>query len=271
VVLRLALAAVGIVLLASACGGDARKQQREDLTTYITKVNRTQIQMRKPLLQVEKAYRDFGKKNGPSLTKLEPRLQQSAATMHMLDRKLRALHPPADAKRLHVLILQLVAEEGRIADEVLELAQFAPRFAVALQPLAPASTALRASFKNAKTARAQADALDAYAVALDGVLEHLRPLKAPPAFAPTLSSQRDTIAGVRASAAALSKGLRQNRRAALPTLIQRFTNAGIANQQLAAQKARIAAIKAYNKRVDSIVLLAHKVDRERLRLGKAFG
>src|SRR5689334_19343997 len=98
--LRLAPAAVAIVLLTSACGGDAHKQQREDLTTYITKVNRTQIQMRKPLLAVEKAYKDFGKKNGPSLTKLEPRLDQSASTMRTLDRKLRALHPPAEAKHL---------------------------------------------------------------------------------------------------------------------------------------------------------------------------
>jgi hypothetical protein len=221
---------------------------------------------------VERAYKDFGRKKGPTLTALEPRLADSATTMRALEKKLRALHPPPDAKRLHSLIVQLVDAEGEIAGEVVQLARFAPRFSGALTPLAPASRRLRDSFKGAKTAKAQAVALDAYAVALAGVLERLRPLQAPPAFAPALSSQRSTLAHVRTSAIELADGLRRkNRRAALPTLIQRFTNAGLANQGLAAQEARIAAIKAYNGRVAHLVTLARKVDRERLRLGKQFG
>jgi hypothetical protein len=269
VTLRLALPAVALVLLVSACGGG--HERRDSLQAYITQVNATQVKMRKPLLQVERAYRDFGRKKGPTLTALEPRLAQSATTMRALEKKLRALHPPPDAKRLHGLIVQLVHAEGEIADEVVLLAQFAPRFSRALTPLAPAGRNLRDAFKGAKTAKAQAVALDAYAAALAGVLERLRPLEAPPAFAPALSSQRSTLAQVRTSAIELADGLRKNRRVALPTLIQRFTNAGLANQGLAAQKARIAAIKAYNRRVAHLVTLARKVDRERLRLERQLG
>jgi hypothetical protein len=57
----------------------------------------------------------------------------------------------------------------------------------------------------------------------------------------------------------------------LPTLIQRFTNAGLASQGLAAQKARIAAIKAYNTRVSDLGALGHQIDLERVRLQKLLG
>lgn len=268
--IRLVLSAVALVLLAAACGGDNNKR-RDSLQAYITQVNAAQVKMRKPLLQVERAYRDFGRKKGSTLTAIEPRLAKSAVTMHGLERKLRALRPPPDAKHLHALILQLVHAEGEIAGEIVGLAQFAPRFSAALTPLASAGRNLHDAFKGAKTAKAQAVALDAYAAALAGVLERLRPLHAPPALEPTLSSQRSTLARVRTSATELADGLRKNRRVALPTLIQRFTNAGLANQGLAAQKARIAAIKAYNHRVANLVTLARRVDRERLRLEKQFG
>jgi hypothetical protein len=269
VALRLGLPAVVVVLIVSACGGGNDK--RDAIEAYITQVNAVQVKMRRPLLDVERAYRDFGRKKGPTLTQLEPRLAKSAATMHALDRKLHALHPPEDARRLHTLIVRLVNSESKIADEVVELARFAPRFGNALKPLGPAGQRLRDGFAKSKTAKAQADALEAYAVSLGSVLKRLRPLDAPPAFAPSLASQRAALAGVRTSALELADGLRKNERKALPTLIQRFTNAGLENQGLAAQKARIAAIKSYNKRVVDLISLARKVDAERLRLQKRFG
>jgi hypothetical protein len=269
VALRLALPALAVVLLAAACGGGHEK--RDALDAYIKQVNAAQLKLRKPLLQVEHAYRDFGRKNGPPLAKLEPRLAGAATTMHALDRRLRTLHPPADARRLHTSILRLVDAEGGLADELVQLARFGPRFTAAMAPLAPAGRDLRDAFSHAKTAKAQADALDAYAAALGAALQRLRPLEAPPAFAPALASQRTTLAGIRTSAIELSQGLRKNERAALPSLIQRFTNAGLGNQSIAAQKARIAAIKAYNRRVAELVTLAHRVDRERLRLEKQDG
>jgi hypothetical protein len=227
--------------------------------------------MRRPLLQVDKAFRDFGRKKGQPLSKLTPRLEQSERTLATLRRKLRAVDTPPDARRMQSLLVRLVGQEAGLAHEVVLLAHFGPSFSGALRPLSPATRDLRTAFGKAKTAKAQADALDAYVSALAVVLKRLRPLEAPSALEPALASQRATLAQVRNSAIALSKGLRAKRTIGLPTLIQRFTNAGNASQSLVAQRARITAITAYNARVAELAALARKIDRERLRIEKQFG
>lgn len=268
---RVLPAALAVVLLVSGCGG-GHKARRDAVTTYINRVNATEVGVRAQLLAVERVYRDFGRKRGPSLSQLEPRLAHSETTIRAVGRKLQALHPPPDARKLHTLLVSLVTEEAQVAHELVQLAQFSPRFSAALAPLAPAGRDLRAAFKQAKKAKAQAEALDAYGVVLADVLARLRPIEAPPAFVPALASQRTSLASVRAGAIALADGLRKkNSRAALPALIQRFTNAGLASQGLAEQRARIVAIKAYNARVDDLTNLGHQIDTERVRLEKALG
>jgi hypothetical protein len=267
---RVALAAVAVVLLVSGCGG-GHKARRNAVTDYINRVNATQVGMRTQLLAVERAYRDFGRKKGPTLAQLEPRLAKAERTIRVLQRHVKALRPPPDAQKLHVLLLQLVADERGVAHELVQLAQFSPRFSAALAPLAPAGVALRDSFKKATKAKTQADALDAYAVAIAGVLDRLRPVQAPPAFQPALASQRASLTHVRASAIALADGLRKKNRVGLPKLIQSFTNAGLASQSLAEQRARIAAITAYNGRIDELANVGHQIDLERVRLEKALG
>jgi hypothetical protein len=268
--LRIALAGVAaVVLVASACGGHGA--QRKAVTAYIQQVNGIQIAMRAPLTSVEKAYKAFGRKNGPTLAQIEPRLVRAELTIRRIGKRLRALHPPPDAQKLHRLLVRLVTQEAEVAHEVVLLAQFSPRFTAALGPLGPASEQLQTSFKHAKKAKDQADALDAYAVSVGGVLTKLRAVKAPPAFVPTLESQRSTLERVRATALDLATGLRKNKQAALPTLIQRFTNAGRAGQGLAAQKARIAAIKAYNARIAGLAALAGRISTERSRIDTRLG
>jgi len=267
--LRVALAALAVVLLVSSCGGSGAR--RKAVTDYIHQVNSVQIAMRAPLISVQKAYKDFGRKNGPTLAKIEPRLVRAEATIRGMVKQLEALQPPPDARKLHALLVRLVSQEAEVAHEVVLLAQFSPRFSAALRPLAPASAKLRAAFKGAKKAKTQADALDAYAVALAGVLAKLRSVEAPPAFVPSLESERATLTRVRTTAIELADGLRKNRRALLPTLIQRFTNAGLASQGLAAQRARIAAIVAYNRRIADLAALARQVDTERVRLDRSLG
>jgi hypothetical protein len=267
---RMALVAVAAVLLVSACGG-GHKARRDAVTNYINRVNATQVAMRKELLAVERAYHDFGRKNGPTLAQIEPRLARSERSIRVVERRLKALDPPRDAQKLHVLLVQLVTDEAGVAHELVQLAQFSPRFSAALAPLAPAGTDLRSAFKKAKKAKAQADALDAYAIAIAHVLDRLRPVHAPPAFQPALASQRASLTHVRATALALADGLRKKDRVGLAKLIQSFTNAGLASQSLGEQRARIAAIKAYNSRVDELSNLGRQIDTERVRLEKALG
>jgi hypothetical protein len=266
-----AAAALAVVLLVSACGS-GHKAQRNALTNYINSVNTAQVSMRKQLLAVERAYRDFGRKGGPSIAKIEPRLARSERTIRDIARRIEALEPPPDARKLHSLLVRLVVQEAQVAHELVELAQFSPRFSAALHPLGAGGAALRTAFKSAKKATQQATALDAYAATLAVVLRRLRSVEAPPAFAPALVSQRSSLAHVRATALELAAGLRNKKQqAALPRLIQRFTNAGNASQSLAEQKARIAAIEAYNARVNGLATLGHAIDTERVRLEKTLG
>jgi hypothetical protein len=261
---------LAVVLLVSACGS-GHKARRNAVTDYIHEVNAAQVSMRTQLLAVERAYRDFGRKGGPSIAKIEPRLARSEATIRGVARRIDALKPPPDARKLHALLVRLVAQEAEVAHELVQLAQFSPRFSAALRPLGPAGSALRAAFKTAKKAKEQAGALETYAASLTVVLRRLGSVEAPPAFEPALASQRSSLARVRKAALELATGLRKNERTVLPRLIQRFTNAGNASQSVAEQKARIAAIEAYNARVDGLATIGHAIDTERLRLEKALG
>jgi hypothetical protein len=260
--LRAIAVALAAAILVAGCGSGGGR--RPAVGRYIDEVNAVQSSLRKPLLDAARAYRDFARRKKQST--LPARLARSEATIRAADRRLTAVRPPVEARRLHALLLRLVRAEAGLAHEVVQLARFSPRFGAALRPLAPGNTRLRAAFAHAKTARAQADALDAYAAVAGTVLARLRGLTAPPAFVPALRTQRATVARVQVTARELSAGLRQHRRKALPTLIQSFTNAGLAGESIEAQRARIASIKAYNRRVAGLGTLARRVDRERNRL-----
>jgi hypothetical protein len=261
--------ALAVVLLVSACG-NGHKARRNAVTDYINRVNAAQVSMRKQLVAVERAYSDFGKKGGPSIAKIEPRLAQSERTIRGVGRRIKALDPPPDARKLHSLLVRLVSQEAQVAHELVQLAQFSPRFSAALRPLGPAGAALREAFKTAKKAKEQATALDVYAAALSGVLKRLSSVHAPPAFEPALISQETSLGRIHTTAVELAAGLRDKKQsAALPRLIQRFTNAGNASQSVAEQKTRIAAIEAYNARVSGLATLGHAIDKERVRLQDA--
>jgi hypothetical protein len=266
---RIAVPALAVVLLVAGCG-NGHKARRNAVTDYIQRVNAAQVSMRTQLLAVERAYRDFGRKGGPSIAKIEPRLARSETTIRGVGKRIEALKPPPDARKLHALLVRLVAQEAQVAHELVQLAQFSPRFSAALRPLGPAGTALRAAFKTATKAASQASALDAYASALGTVLKRLDSVQAPPAFEPALASQQSSLKRVRSTALELAAGLRsKTSRAGLPRLIQRFTNAGNASQSVGEQKTRIAAIEAYNARVTGLATLGHAIDAERARLEKA--
>ena len=67
-------------------------------------------------------------------------------------------------------------------------------------------------------------------------------------------------------AAALERGGRPDE---IRRLLERLVNAPLAARSLSAQKTRIAAVKAYNARVEYVQELARRVERERLRLERS--
>jgi len=269
--LRLGLAAAAICCLAASCGGGKSTARRDAVATYILRVDAIEQRLAKPILDVSKANRDFaGKRAATTASRRE--LVQAEATIRRLGRRLQAVHPPPDAAHLHALLLAFVGREEQIASEVATLAAFIPAFDAALKPILPAGTALRQVLARTNAGAAEkAAALDRYDAALEPVIARLQALRPPPASRPVWSGQIATLQGVRSAVAALAAGLRANKATAIPALLHRLSEAAVANRSVAAQKAQIAAVKAYDAKVKSLNALGSRISDEEARLQKQLG
>jgi len=292
---RLGLVAAGLAAVALAgCGGHGNDSaaRREAAMLYVNRVNATERQMRVPLLEMAKTYRSFSTRPA-KLTTSRPKLVRAERTLRVLRAKLAAIDTPPDAAVLETLLLHLVDAEIDLAHQVNQLSVFLPRFTSALTPFAPAnaklSTALAAAHvtapklvkptpKQVKAARAsytralaraaatQAAALEAYARSAAGVATRLRTLDPPPAMAPALETETATLTRIHDGALALAAALRHGKQADVTRLNRAFAEASRSGDSLTAQRAEIAAVKAYDDRVRAIGRIALRVDQERARL-----
>jgi hypothetical protein len=252
-----------LVLLATGCGGGSSKH--DAVAAYFTEVNAVERQLAGPLLEITKANRAFAsRKSDPAKTRA--RLARSERKLVQLRARLAAVHPPPDARTMQRLLLELVDRQAGLARETMQLARFVPAFTAALRPVAPAGRRLKATLNSKQPATAKAAALELYSSQLGAVLEQLRPLKPPPASAPAFAAQVRTLGAVRASVTALARGIRDKRTKAIGQLLHRFDLAATGNQSVAAQRAQIDAIRAYNQRVRGLDRLAQELGRARAKL-----
>jgi hypothetical protein len=255
-----------LAVLAAGCGGDGAHERRA-IASYFTEVNQVQAQMARPLLEVSRANRAFAQgKADPAKTRA--RLARSEATFAKLRRKLSAIQPPPEGKRMQSLLLELVDRQRELSDETVRMARFMPPFAAALQPVGPAGKDLRTVLNGKGSAPEKAAALELYAQRLNGVLARLRPLDPPPSSRPTWEVQLRTLRSVRASVLALAKALREKRSQDVATLLHRFDLAASSSRSLAAQRLQVAAIRAYNRRVRGLDRVSREIALERVRLQK---
>jgi len=298
--MRAGVAAVVLVLalVVSGCGGSggaSKSARRKAATQYIERVDTVEQQLRYPLLKVEKTYRAFTTK-ASTLKGSAPKLAAAEATLHTLQTRLSLIDAPPDAKRLRTLLVRLTAAETELAHELTTLAVFLPAYVAGLRPLGPANARLKTSLaaitapkpkpvpkKELKAARAaytqavdaaaaaQAAALGTYLVSVATVQANLRRLRPPPALAPAFRTQVSTLARVSASGTALVAALRAKRFKQVAPLDRDFRAAAAASSSLSAQRAQIAAVKAYNARVRAVGSLAQQVDGERARIQKLLG
>jgi hypothetical protein len=261
-----------VLLLLAGCGGHTHAALRD----YLNRVQAVEAGMAAQLQQVTTANQTFAR--GKSDPQLSRKLISSERTLRTLRQRLAKLKAPPQAQHLRALLLQLVDGEVELAHEVRQLSAFVPRYRVALQPLQPASAALQKKLAagakgtaatNALNA-AKADELTTYAGTVGSVLAMVRPLDAPPVWQPTYRQQISALLQLRSSALALARAVRGNDARAIPGLLKRFDAAAISNQTVAAQKREIAAVKAYNGRIQGLVRLARSVEAERGRLEKRY-
>jgi len=287
-----AAAAVTAAVLVTTIGRHSDgSPQRHAVAQYIDRVNAIQNQMHVPLTRVLLAYRDFTSQGSSSAS--ATRLAAAAATLATLDRRLAALPAPPEARKLRRLLLALVAQQGKITNEVHLLATFAPRFSALLREAHAASGELGSKLKaivipKAETlhgtkqavvkaqqayqtraraaAAAQADAVGAYdrSIAID--IRRMRLLHPPAALAAAYSIEIAGLTRTVEAGARLSAELRKANRADVAQLGRDFTLASRASSTIAAQKAEISDIRAYNTRATALRSAAGDVQSELARL-----
>jgi hypothetical protein len=253
--------AVAIVALAGGCGGDSR---RDAVVAYIDDANEIQRDMAVPLVAARHAYTELSRGDA-DLTKLRPQLTKAAETMDTLEHRLTALKPPPEAKRLHTLLLRLVETQAGLAHELELLADFVPQFEQRLEPLRAAERRLRTALAAARTAGLQAAAIDRYGRDVGAVLRTLDSVRPPAPMAAQYETQVDTLTNVQHSAEALARALRSDAKV-VPARIQQLAEAARAGTGPVAQRANIAAVKLYNRRISRLDTLAQQITVERGRL-----
>lgn len=282
ITLEQSLAAVVIVATAVAVAvvlGATRllnhkTSNRTEVARYITSVNDVQQLMRPQLTEVLYAYQTFAAKRATRAGRA--RLLTAERALRTLDARVRALSAPPEAKKLRVLLLDLVESEIVVAHELNNLASFVPAFKALVAVATAANTRLgrelaataspkpspirgtadqiakaRAAYaaQVARAAVAQADAVDGYVRALDSVRRRLAALHPPALMAPVHRAEVQTLVATTAAGAALAAELRKDDRSSVPQLSRALAQAARISSRVGPQESEIAAIKAYNTRV----------------------
>ncbi|MBV8479402.1 MAG: hypothetical protein JOY72_03780 [Actinobacteria bacterium] len=266
--------------------------KRHALETYIKNVDAVESRMTYSLTQVLAAYRGFAREKTVT-PKTRAQLAQAETTLASLRRQIAAVPAPADATKLRADVVKLVGDETSVTHEVSLLANFSPGFAAALAQLhtaasalslalsaikTPASHAIRgtksqiakaqAAFTSAsdQAASAQAQAVGEYDAIVGRQLARLRRLSPPRVLAPSLKSEVDGLVATERSGERLATALKNKDRSHVAELARTFTLATRSSQTPAAQKAEIAAVKAYDARVRGLQADAGAIQREIARL-----
>src|SRR5487761_283603 len=289
----LGLAAAGAVAAAIIVSLPHHQSARHRaLVAYIKNVDAVEARMNYSLTRVFAAYQAFAHAKTVS-SQTRAQLAQAETTLKTLRDQIAAVPAPRDAAQLRADVLHLVGAEAAITHEVNLLAHFSPSFSALLARLHVAAAKLgrtlsavqtptphsirgtkkqiakaQAAFAAAsdQAASAQADAVTAYDTVVVQVLAQMRRLSAPHVLAPALRSEVNGLVATAGAGERLAATLRQKNRSHVSVLARAFTIATRSSQTLAAQRAEIAAVKAYDARVRSLGADTAAIQKEIARL-----
>jgi hypothetical protein len=258
-VVALVAAVLVVVLLHDRKGGP-----RADVSSYIRQVNATSTAFSKNYRTVEKAYSSFALAPQKAAAQ-EPQLRTAAADLTRLRAGIERVPAPKAAATLRLRLIAFFRQQEAVARELLGVSVYLPRLDAAERGLAPAGARMRVALKAGGKPSEQADALDAYASALDGAAGAVAALEPPQLFRATQALQLQRLRRAARLVRRLAHALSANDRPALEA-------AGKAlGKPAAASDAARTAILSYNKRVEKIHRLAAEVVLERRRLDEQLG
>jgi hypothetical protein len=273
---RLAAPALVLAVAAglAACGGG--DDPRERVESYILEVNAVQKRAEPAFKRANEAYVAFSQRGAKDpVAKPEGAATgkpEEIAAAEQAIRRTRAqiarLRPPADAMRLHRLLLRVFDVNAGMAHETTLLARYLPAAEEAVAPLDAISTRLRRRLAKAKDPGHQTRALRAYFLSLDLLIARLKRLDVPPVLAPTHHAQTTRLTSARLLAKRLRAAIQAQDAKRVAALLVRFRKLNGRRAQERRLTAR--AIRSYLQRYRRITRVVQDAQRERLRLERKF-
>jgi hypothetical protein len=278
------LAAVLLVAAVAGCGAQQSHSQRTQVAAYLKKVNRIEAALVKPLKIVTVTSGKFAQeeRSGGSLTNLvytanELSLLKAASEIEVQRGRLASTRPPVTARHLRSLLLRIMDGEVGLTREIARLVVFLPHYSATLAPLAPATRRLDAALAqrsgagqaNVTAAYAtKAAALRAFQSELDRILSQLHKLQSPAVTKPQYDGQVHSLQGMSLAAGRLATALQSGTQGDVQQLLLEFDRAAISNKTAAADRAQIAAVRAYDGETARLARLTAAAEEERLRLAE---
>jgi|GEM_PF-3063704 len=276
------LAAAALAVLAAGCG-QQEAGPRPAVAAYLRRVDRVERAAAGPLSAVSRVSGQFVQQQragGPLIGLLtvsqERTLLDAWRGIRRQQARLAAIPAPPAARRLRSLLLEIIAGQASLTRELASLVGFLPRYSAALRPLAEASRRLQAalaqagSSTSAAAAAAKASALRQFRSTVEGVLAQLRRLKPPAVSRPAYQAQVAALSGMGQSAGGLAAALTSGTPDVQP-LLASFDRAAASTQTLSAQRAEIAAIRAYDAQSERLSELSQAAEAERQHLASTLG
>ena len=248
------------MLAASGCGGS----KNEALAHYVQQVNAVAAGMRLELEQVAAVNASF--RSTADLAALAPKFARAQRDLGTFAARLAALDAPPEAKPVAATLAKLVAVEQALAGELHRFAVFLPAFRKVLAPYGRAVAAFRIAARVVKTARAEASVVDGYANAMSQPLAGLARLSPPAVLAPTYAAEVRLLRRSHTTALSLAAALRAGRPAQAHALLVQLSQIAVSGGSLAAQRAQIAAVRAYDAEVGRATSLESHAQLELVQL-----
>jgi hypothetical protein len=290
-------AALALVVPLAACvlaGCGHKTSPNAAIARYVTRVNRVESALAPSLASVTKVGRELsrlvaaapahaakassgGAPPPPPASAAVATLDRALAQIEQQRTRLAAVPAPTRARPRRALLIELVAHEATLTDELARLIVYIPALRATLKPLTGAERHLTAALRvtgsgtlAAVTAadNAKAGALQRFSKEAGAVLHRLRRVRAPAVALPGYRPQVSALVHLRTSAGRLARGLRRGA-SDLARLIYGFETATAGAASRAEQRAQIAAIKAYDAQIAALTTLERETAVARLRLIEA--
>jgi len=282
-VLRWCAAALLVAVAVTGCGSSTTKKRRDAVNAYLGQVSAAQVDLLGRQGEIDAALRRFSLTR-PTAKELAA-LKSGEATVGGALRRLRALDPPRDARRLHALLVQRLALQRSMLGGLVQATDYISNLAASGGALRSAAVGLQRDLARlsatpssgvpatgARSAlRSYAEAFGKYGDALKPVAARIAALRAPALLAPGHDAEVGTLRRSISLCAGIRSALMRGDIAAANADVHDLFAGAQAPNGVQVEKAQIAAARAYDAELKRLDALALRASRERARLVASIG